>query len=242
MCQASPEPAQAAGCGSGSSRPYLAVVTIRPASQAISVCGHLPAGWNCRPFGSAFGACCCAGKLRSPAPLTASRPHPAHLKGLDGYVNPYGNGYVNPYVNPPARDGVPRLPWSVRITAGRQPRRGQSPAKTAGDWPLRGRGSSRLPCDSRTRLEGCRLRRRLINSAVRLPHVALAICSRTCGAPPSSMAIPLQPCRGQARTQRHRAPPSQRHAGLAPLVPDPSPSCSLCCDEAAMCCQAASGL
>jgi hypothetical protein len=35
-----------------------------------------PAG-NWRPHGSAFGACCCAGKLRSPAPPTASSPHPA---------------------------------------------------------------------------------------------------------------------------------------------------------------------
>jgi hypothetical protein len=52
--------------------------------------GHPP--WSV--LGRAFGACCFAGKLRSPCPPAERRPHPARLRGLDPYVN----GYVNPFV------------------------------------------------------------------------------------------------------------------------------------------------
>jgi hypothetical protein len=57
--------------------------------------------------GRAFGACCFAGKLRSPAPPTGRRPHLAQLQGLG--PDPYVNGYVNPYVIPYALGCVPWL-------------------------------------------------------------------------------------------------------------------------------------
>jgi hypothetical protein len=46
--------------------------------------------------GRAFGACCFAGKLRSPAPPTGEPRSPGPLVPADPYVN----GYVNPYVIP----------------------------------------------------------------------------------------------------------------------------------------------
>jgi hypothetical protein len=54
--------------------------------------GHPP--WS--GGGRAFGACCFAGRLRSPAPPTGRPTQPAQLQSL----NPYVNGYVNPYVIP----------------------------------------------------------------------------------------------------------------------------------------------
>jgi hypothetical protein len=56
-----------------------------------------------RGWGRAFGACCFAGKLRSPAGSALV----ALSRGLDPYVIPYVNPYVNPYVIPCAADGVP---------------------------------------------------------------------------------------------------------------------------------------
>jgi hypothetical protein len=85
--------------------------------------------------GSAFGACCCAGKLRSPTPGTVAPTSPGPTLGDRRYVNPHAIPYARTYGNPYARR--PRTPcWPERgITAGRSPKGGQSPAKTAGDWP-----------------------------------------------------------------------------------------------------------
>jgi hypothetical protein len=57
--------------------------------------GHLP--WSV--MGRPFGACCFAGKLRSPAVPTGEAAPPARLQVCDPYVN----GYVNPYVIPYAQ-------------------------------------------------------------------------------------------------------------------------------------------
>jgi hypothetical protein len=88
--------------------------------------------------GSAFGACCSAGKLRSPAPRTGEPASPGPTHGGCRYVNPHAIPYARTYGNPYARH--PRTPcWPERgITAGRAPKGGQSPAKTAGDWPPSG--------------------------------------------------------------------------------------------------------
>jgi hypothetical protein len=75
------------------------------ACPGTPLAGH----WLWWVVGRAFGACCFAGKLRSPAPPTGRRPHPAQLGGLDPYVN----GYVNPYVVPYAL-GVRTLGFDSR--------------------------------------------------------------------------------------------------------------------------------
>ena len=59
----------------------------------------LPGTTPCRPRsvagrGRAFGACCFAGKLRSPA---GPGPAPPWPRRLDPYVIPYVNPYVIPY-------------------------------------------------------------------------------------------------------------------------------------------------
>ena len=79
------------------------------------------AGRVARGWGRAFGACCCAGKLRSPAGLGPDPPWPGRL---DPSVNPSVNPYVNLYVNLYAR-GV-RTPRRLDggITAGRAPEGG----------------------------------------------------------------------------------------------------------------------
>jgi hypothetical protein len=109
--------------------------------------GATPAGhprWSV--VGRAFGACCFAGKLRSPAPPTGRWPHPARLQGGESYVNPY----VNLYGIPCATDGVPHLSPRARICPGHAPEGGQSAAKTAADWPPSGEWSGRAErCASR---------------------------------------------------------------------------------------------
>jgi hypothetical protein len=47
--------------------------------------------------GRAFGACCFAGKLRSPALRTGRHRYPAQLQGGDPYAIPHVNPYVIPY-------------------------------------------------------------------------------------------------------------------------------------------------
>jgi len=94
-------------------------------------------GGNCRCDGSAFGACCCAGKLRSPAPLTASPASPGPTQGARRVRQ-------NPAKGPPkprqtsASGGGPYLAFGIDISTGQSPAGGQSPAKTAGDWPPAG--------------------------------------------------------------------------------------------------------
>ena len=68
--------------------------------------------------GHAFGACCFAGKLRSPVPLTGRWAHLARVGGGDLYGNPY----VNPYGIPCASDGVPTHPRERSSVQVRPPR------------------------------------------------------------------------------------------------------------------------
>jgi hypothetical protein len=69
-----------------------------------------PATVGGRGAGRAFGACCFAGKLRSPAGPT---PGPPWLEAS----TPYASGYASPYA------GNPRTPFTVcsRIAAGHAP-------------------------------------------------------------------------------------------------------------------------
>src|SRR5918999_1643079 len=81
--------------------------------------------------GRAFGACCFAGKLRSPAGPAREPPWP---RPSDTYASEYASPYASPYA------GHPRTPSpsGSRITAGHAPSWGQSAAKTAADWPPSG--------------------------------------------------------------------------------------------------------
>ena len=97
--------------------------------------GTPPAGhWPWSVVGRAFGACCFAGKLRSPAP-PAGRPG---ALGSWWPATPYVIPYVNPHVIPYARGVRTPSPAGRRITAGHAPAGGQSAAKTAADWPPSG--------------------------------------------------------------------------------------------------------
>jgi len=69
---------------------WVAVTILADAVRPIiSAGGHLRVCRNWRPDGSAFGACCCAGKLRSPAHAPQARPHPARLQRLQGVRQSY---------------------------------------------------------------------------------------------------------------------------------------------------------
>src|SRR6266536_5452822 len=96
--------------------------------------------------------------LPRPPRARLTRPTP---RALRGYVNPYVNGYANPYVNPPPRVAYPTAPPALASAQARA--------------PLGERMRARLIHPTAGRLYGSRLRRRSTNSAVRLPHGALAI-------------------------------------------------------------------
>jgi hypothetical protein len=67
--------------------------------------------------GCAFGACCFAGKRRSPAPLTGRRDSPGPARGGDPYAGPYAEPDAEPY----ARGVRTPSPPGGRITAGHAP-------------------------------------------------------------------------------------------------------------------------
>src|SRR6266498_4058658 len=93
---------------------------------------------------------------------------PARLGHLDGYAKPYAGPY--------ARD--PRTPPRLRRqrSRGQEPLRGASrPQKARATGPPWGRGASAFDPSVTRPAARSRLRRRLIHSAVRLPHGALAI-------------------------------------------------------------------
>jgi hypothetical protein len=97
--------------------------------------GHLR--WSM--VGRAFGACCFASKLRSPAVRTGRRPHPAQLRDLD----PYGSPYVNAYGIPCAADGVPHSSPLTGISPAQAPFGGPVGRKEHGRLaPLRGSGAA----------------------------------------------------------------------------------------------------
>jgi len=97
--------------------------------------GTTPAGhWPWSVEGRAFGACCFAGKLRSPAHAPGDAAHPA----LPGGGCPYADPYADPY----ARHSRTPSPAGRRITGGHAPEGGQSAAKPAADWPPSGEWSA----------------------------------------------------------------------------------------------------
>jgi hypothetical protein len=85
-------------------------LTARPAPRP-------PTTRRGRVMGRAFGACCFAGKLRSPARPPGDGACLAQLPGLDPYVN----GYVNPYVIPYALGCVPPASVAEAICAAQMP-------------------------------------------------------------------------------------------------------------------------
>jgi len=95
--------------------------------------------WRWSVVGRAFGACCSAGKLRSPASPTGKPRLPGSLVAAD----PYGIPYVNPYGIPCATGGVPDPSSLTCICPAQDPSGGQSAAKTAADWPPSGEWSGR---------------------------------------------------------------------------------------------------
>jgi hypothetical protein len=152
---------------------------------------------------------------------SAAQPHPTdeghvrlNSRASKGYVSSYAGSYAGLYAR------HPRIPSPVRARHHRRPEplRGASrPQKPRPTGPLGGEVRAHLIHPSACRLCGSRLRRQLIHSADRLPHGALAISAHY-GAPPSSMAIPFQPCRGQEQTERRRLQRTDRHTKLAPPV------------------------
>jgi hypothetical protein len=70
----------------------------RWAHSRLTACpATAPAGhWRWPVVGRAFGACCFAGKLRSPAPPTGKPRSPGPLVAGDPYVIPYALGCVPP--------------------------------------------------------------------------------------------------------------------------------------------------
>jgi hypothetical protein len=117
---------------------------------------HLWASSNCRPCGSAFGACCCAGKLRSPTPPTrrTTSPGPAQ-RASKGTPNPTLDPTPNPTLDPTHARCVPsRLP-AGGITTGKSPCGGPVARKNCGRLaPLGGVVLARLIHSSAGRLEG----------------------------------------------------------------------------------------
>ncbi len=157
-----------------------------------------------------------ASSAAQPRPLRG-RPHPAQLQVLEGYGNPYVNPLVNPHVNPLAPGGVPGLAFGVGVAAGKS--------------PLGGEVRARLIHSSAVRLEGAAFGGdRYISRPAAVWSARNSL--RTFGAPPSSMAIPFQPCRGQARTERYSLSPTEHHACLLRSSRSVRHlTCSPCCDE-----------
>jgi hypothetical protein len=198
------------------------IVTIWPRfARAIPARRHLHASSNCRPSGSAFGACCCAGKLRSPAPLTrrATSPGPARvLRGVRQTLRWALRQTLRWTLRAPGA-----YPYSAGLAASplvASPAGGQSPAKTAGDWPPAGERKLALAM-------------RQPDPAVRKPpsaaidpfsRPAAAWRARNLTAHLRCAAAfggdPFQPCHGQERTNRHTrlVPLVTIHASLVMLA------------------------
>jgi len=156
-----------------------------------------PPGWRELPsVGKRLRRLLLRWQAPQPAPPTASSTSPGPTRGTSrGYVNPYGDGYVNPYVNPSAPAGVPGLAFGVGVPAGRSPFGGPVARKNRGRLaPLGGEVRAHLIHPTASWLYGSRLRRRSTNSAVRLPHGALAIlCAPTARRHLRWRSIPTMP-------------------------------------------------
>src|SRR6266496_4586271 len=112
------------------------IVTRARSARTIPAPRHLQACSNCRQHGSAFGACCCAGKLRSPAPPTVRTTSPA-LTRAPRRVRQTLRRTLRQTIRRTlrTRPAYPALPSALVLPQARAPKGGQSPAKTAGDWP-----------------------------------------------------------------------------------------------------------
>ena len=136
----------------------------------------------------------------------APQPCPAHpetnltrpqVGRPEGYAKPYAGPYAKPYAGPYARQvRTPRQPVGA-IATGRAPCGGPVARKERGRLaPLGGMRASAFDPSVSLPAAWCRLRRRSTNSAVRLPHGALAISAHLrCAA--IFDGDPLPPCRGQ---------------------------------------------
>jgi len=99
---------------------------------------HVNAATGVAGEGRAFGACCFAGKLRSPAPSTGRRWRTRPDFGASPYASPYAGPSRTPLAGWQCRS-----PWLC-------PSWGQSAANTAADWPPSGEWSGRAArCASR---------------------------------------------------------------------------------------------
>jgi hypothetical protein len=90
--------------------PKVSPPASRPAAHSGRARGAA-GGW-----GRAFGACCFAGKLRSPAGFGPAHCGQGGLPYVNVYVNPYGNLYAREVRTPCRLDGG--------IAAGRAPEGG----------------------------------------------------------------------------------------------------------------------
>ncbi len=118
----------------------------------------------------------------------------------------------------PARDGGPCLAFGLGVTAGRSPCGGPVARKNRGRLaPLGGEVRARLIHPSPGRLYGAAFGgdRFIQPTGCRMERSQFP---RTYGAPPSLMAIPLQPCRGQTQTERHRLLRANRHAACSAVT------------------------
>ena len=112
----------------------------RCSHSSLAACPGTPA---CRPRsvagrGRAFGACCFAGKLRSPALRTgATRLARARWRAGGPYVIPYVNPYVIPYalgVRTPGFAGRAHQCWSVPLRGASQPQKPRLTGPPQGEW------------------------------------------------------------------------------------------------------------
>ena len=104
--------------------------------------GHAP--WSVE--GRAFGACCFAGKLRSPAPPAGDATYPARLEG----GSPTLVSTLVPTLISTRAGCVPLASVAEGICPAQDPEGGQSAAKTAADWPPLGEWCGRTErCASR---------------------------------------------------------------------------------------------
>jgi hypothetical protein len=89
-------------------RPHASIALDRDPGQPPATRPRTVAGW-----GRAFGACCFAGKLRSPAPPLGRQPHPAQPGGGDPYASPYASPYAGRWRTP----SIPRSPASLQLSS-----------------------------------------------------------------------------------------------------------------------------
>jgi hypothetical protein len=111
-----------------------------PTAQPFVLDGR-PGTSACRPpsvavEGRALGACCFAGKLRSPAGPGLGPPV---AEAVDPYASRYASPYASPYAGHPRTPSPPRR----RVRPGHAPRGASRPQKPRPTSPPRGSGAAR---------------------------------------------------------------------------------------------------